>query len=79
MDAPTTVLSVRDFPAELHRRAKALAAREGRSLREVVIAAVESYVGKGDTPAWPGPSPRPAPKAPAGVVVDETEECEACQ
>ena len=38
------VLSVRDFPEELLRQAKSKAVLEGRTLRELVIEAVEKVV-----------------------------------
>ena len=37
-------LNIRDFPVDLHRQAKALAAQEMLTLRKLVIAAVAAYL-----------------------------------
>jgi predicted HicB family RNase H-like nuclease len=38
---------IRDFPNELHRKAKVRAAEEGITLQELIIKAVELYLKKG--------------------------------
>ena len=40
-------INLRDFPETLHREAKAKAALEGISLKELIIRAVESYLKAG--------------------------------
>lgn len=37
-------VNLRDFPDQLHREAKAKAALEGVSLKELIIKAVEAYL-----------------------------------
>jgi len=37
-------INLRDFPEQLHREAKAKAALEGISLKELIIRAVEAYL-----------------------------------
>ena len=37
-------INLRDFPDQLHREAKAKAALEGISLKELIITAVEEYL-----------------------------------
>jgi len=39
-----TAYTIRDFPEDLHRRAKAKAAMEGISLRELILRALQIYV-----------------------------------
>ncbi len=39
-------LTIKDFPDELHRKAKAEAAMEGISLKALVIKALEEYLKK---------------------------------
>jgi predicted HicB family RNase H-like nuclease len=39
-----TAYTIRDFPEDLHRRAKATAAMEGVSLRELILKALQLYV-----------------------------------
>jgi hypothetical protein len=41
-----TTLFVRDFPGDLHKRAKMRALEEDTTLRELVIKAVEAYLRK---------------------------------
>jgi hypothetical protein len=43
-----TVVNLKEFPAELHRRAKAQAALTGISLKELFIRAVTEYLKKTD-------------------------------
>ena len=38
------VINLRDFPDQLHREAKAKAALEGISLKDLIIKAVEEYM-----------------------------------
>lgn len=38
--------TIRQFPEDLHRRAKSKAALEGISLRELILKAIEQYVEK---------------------------------
>ena len=40
------IMNLRDFPDDLHRRAKAKAAMEGISLKALVIKALEEYLKK---------------------------------
>ena len=40
------ILNVKDFPDDLHRKAKAEAALEGISLKELIIRAVTEYLKK---------------------------------
>jgi hypothetical protein len=40
------VVNIRDFPEELHREAKAQAALEGVSLKEIIIRALTEYLEK---------------------------------
>jgi predicted HicB family RNase H-like nuclease len=40
-------INLRDFPETLHREAKAKAALEGISLKELIIKALEAYLKKG--------------------------------
>ena len=42
-----TAYTIRNFPEELHRKAKAAAALEGITLRELILKAVAEYVEKG--------------------------------
>lgn len=44
MNGDTSHLNIRNIPSDLHRAAKAQAAREGRTLRELVIAALEAHL-----------------------------------
>jgi predicted HicB family RNase H-like nuclease len=39
-----TAYTIRDFPEDLHRRAKATAALEGISLRELILKSLQAYV-----------------------------------
>jgi predicted HicB family RNase H-like nuclease len=39
-----TAYTIRDFPQDLHRRAKAKAALEGVSLRELILKAIAEYI-----------------------------------
>jgi hypothetical protein len=41
-----TAYTIRSFPEDLHRRAKATAALEGITLRELILKAVREYVEK---------------------------------
>lgn len=41
-----TIINIKDFPEELHRKAKAEAALEGISLKALFIKAVEEYLQK---------------------------------
>ena len=41
-----TAYTIRPFPGELHRKAKAIAALEGMSLKELIIKALSEYVEK---------------------------------
>jgi predicted HicB family RNase H-like nuclease len=41
------VINIRDFPDTLHREAKAKAALDGTSLKELIIKAVEAYLKAG--------------------------------
>ncbi len=36
--------TIRDFPEELHRKAKATAALEGITLRELILKAIADYI-----------------------------------
>ena len=38
------ILNIKDFPAELHRKAKSEAALEGISLKALLIKALEEYL-----------------------------------
>ena len=40
-------INLRDFPERLHREAKAKAAMEGISLKDLIIKAVEAYLKSG--------------------------------
>lgn len=40
------VINIRDFPEELHRKAKSQAALQGISLKDLVIKAVAEYLKK---------------------------------
>ena len=42
----TTVVNLKEFPAELHRKAKAKAAMMGISLKELIIRAIMEYIKK---------------------------------
>ena len=39
-------MNLRDVPEDLHRKAKATAAMEGMTLKELVIKAIEEYLKK---------------------------------
>ena len=39
-------INLRDIPEDLHRKAKATAAMEGMTLKELVIKAIEEYLKK---------------------------------
>lgn len=39
-------INLRDFPKDLHREAKAKAALEGITLKELIIKAIEAYLKK---------------------------------
>jgi predicted HicB family RNase H-like nuclease len=39
-------LTIKDFPDDLHRKAKAAAALEGISLKALIIKAIEEYLKK---------------------------------
>jgi predicted HicB family RNase H-like nuclease len=41
-----TAYTIRPFPGDLHRKAKATAALEGITLRELILKAVREYVEK---------------------------------
>ena len=41
-----TIINIKDFPEDLHRKAKAAAALEGISLKALFIKAVEEYLKK---------------------------------
>ena len=41
-----TFINIKDFPDELHRKAKAAAALEGISLKALIIKAIEEYLKK---------------------------------
>jgi len=41
-------INLRDFPEDLHRKAKSKAALMGISLKELIIRAVTEYIQKGD-------------------------------
>ena len=41
-----TIINIKEFPDELHRKAKAAAALEGISLKALFIKAVEEYLKK---------------------------------
>jgi len=41
-------VNIRDFPEQLHHKAKILAATEKITLRELVIRAITEYIQKGD-------------------------------
>jgi predicted HicB family RNase H-like nuclease len=41
-----TAYTIRSFPGDLHRKAKATAALEGITLRELILKAVREYVEK---------------------------------
>ena len=40
------IINLKDFPEELHRKAKAKAAMMGISLRELIIRAITEYIKK---------------------------------
>ena len=44
--ARMTIINIKDFPEDLHRKAKAAAALEGISLKALFIKAVEEYLKK---------------------------------
>ena len=46
-------LTIKDFPDDLHRKAKSEAALEGISLKALFIKAVEEYLKKKNRPADP--------------------------
>ena len=39
-------INLRDFPADLHRKAKIRAAEEGTTLKEIIIKALTEYLKK---------------------------------
>ena len=39
-----TVLNIKDFPDDLHRKAKAEAALMGTSMKELIIRAIQEYL-----------------------------------
>ena len=39
-----TIINIKEFPDELHRKAKAEAALEGISLKALIIKAIEEYL-----------------------------------
>ena len=41
-----TIINIKDFPEDLHRKAKAEAALEGISLKALIIKAMEEYLKK---------------------------------
>ena len=41
-----TIINIKDFPDDLHRKAKAEAALEGISLKALIIKAMEEYLKK---------------------------------
>ena len=41
-----TIINIKEFPDELHRKAKAAAALEGISLKALIIKAIEEYLKK---------------------------------
>ena len=41
-----TIINIKDFPEDLHRKAKAEAALEGISLKALIIKAIEEYLKK---------------------------------
>ena len=41
-----TIINIKEFPEELHRKAKAAAALEGISLKALIIKAIEDYLKK---------------------------------
>ena len=41
-----TIINIKEFPEELHRKAKAAAALEGISLKALIIKAIEEYLKK---------------------------------
>jgi len=41
-----TIINIKDFPDDLHRRSKAEAAMEGISLKAIIIKALEEYLAK---------------------------------
>ncbi len=43
-----TAYTIRDFPEDLHRKAKATAALEGISLRELILRSLRVYVERAD-------------------------------
>jgi predicted HicB family RNase H-like nuclease len=45
-DNKTTSLNLREFPEDLHRKAKAKAALMGISLKELIIRAITEYIKK---------------------------------
>jgi predicted HicB family RNase H-like nuclease len=49
-DEPTTIVNLRRFPVALHRQAKAQAALEGITLRDLVVRAVSEYLAKVQKP-----------------------------
>jgi hypothetical protein len=42
----TTVVNLKEFPADLHRKAKSKAALMGISLRELIIRAITEFIKK---------------------------------
>ena len=40
------IINIRDFPDELHRKAKSQAALQGMSLKDLIIKAVAEYLKK---------------------------------
>jgi len=41
-----SIINIKDFPDDLHRRAKSEAALEGISLKAIIIKALEEYLRK---------------------------------
>ena len=41
-----TIINIKDFPEDLHRKAKAEAALEGISMKALIIKAMEEYLKK---------------------------------
>ena len=41
-----TIINIKEFPDDLHRKAKAAAALEGISLKALIIKAIEEYLKK---------------------------------
>jgi hypothetical protein len=48
-----TAYTIRDFPEDLHRRAKAKAALEGIPLRELILKSLQAYVERADQQRYP--------------------------